>query len=179
MHKWEKELSSPDTQNLIALADVLGTSVDYIINGSMQSLCTPQKKRNKIFTYIIIVIITAVITFAATVIFIANAPVSFDAGACGGGFATAVFDQYADALIRDNYFYLTKDFKSKGIEVVGITPDRSSREATYEGKAIYMSFDIKYSFSNLDSLTKRIRFMGDRKWIQYYQWQMITESDYI
>ena len=52
VHKWEKELSSPDTQNLIALADVLGTSVDYIINGNMQPLCTPQKKRNKIFIYI-------------------------------------------------------------------------------------------------------------------------------
>lgn len=32
--KWEKDLSSPDTRNLIALADLLGISVEYLTTGN-------------------------------------------------------------------------------------------------------------------------------------------------
>lgn len=34
--KWESDLSSPDTKNLIALAQLLGTSVEYIAVGETE-----------------------------------------------------------------------------------------------------------------------------------------------
>ena len=170
VHKWEKNETRPDTDNLILLAEILGTTVEYIAVGDIKS--NNSKKSIPLWVkYIFVIIVTAVITFAATVLYIANQPVSFDAGACGGGFATAVYDQYADRLIEDNYFYLTRDIKDK--DVVSISPVRETRDVTYEGKAIYMSFDIVYTFSDFSSKNKKISFVGERKWIQNYKWRML------
>ena len=170
VHKWEKNETRPDTDNLILLAEILGTTVEYIAVGDIKS--NNNKKSIPLWIkYIFVIIVTAVITFAATVLYIANQPVSFDAGACGGGFATAVYDQYADRLIEDNYFYLTRDIKDK--DVVSISPVRETRDVTYEGKAIYMSFDIVYTFSDFSSKNKKISFVGERKWIQNYKWRIV------
>ena len=170
VHKWEKNETRPDTDNLILLAEILGTTVEYIAVGDIKS--NNNKKSIPLWIkYIFVIIVTAVITFAATVLYIANQPVSFDAGACGGGFATAVYDQYADRLVKDNYFYLTRDIKDK--DVVSISPVRETRDVTYEGKAIYMSFDIVYTFSDFSSKNKKISFVGERKWIQNYKWRML------
>ena len=170
VHKWEKNETRPDTDNLILLAEILGTTVEYIAVGDIKS--NNNKKSIPLWIkYIFVIIVTAVITFAATVLYIANQPVSFDAGACGGGFATAVYDQYADRLIEDNYFYLTRDVKDK--DVVSISPVRETRDVKYEGKAIYMSFDIVYTFSDFSSKNKKISFVGERKWIQNYKWRML------
>ena len=170
VHKWEKNETHPDTDNLILLAEILGTTVEYIAVGDIKS--NNNKKSIPLWIkYIFVIIVTAVITFAATVLYVANQPVSFDAGACGGGFATAVYDQYADRLVKDNYFYLTKDIKDK--DVVSISPVRETRDVKYEGKAIYMSFDIVYTFSDFSSKNKKISFVGERKWIQNYKWRML------
>lgn len=170
VHKWEKNETRPDTDNLILLAEILGTTVEYIAVGDIKS--NNNKKSIPLWIkYIFVIIVTAVITFAATVLYIANQPVSFDAGACGGGFATAVYDQYADRLIEDNYFYLTRDVKDK--DVVSISPVRETRDVKYEGKAIYMSFDIVYTFSDFSSKNKKVSFVGERKWIQNYKWRML------
>ena len=170
VHKWEKNETRPDTDNLILLAEILGTTVEYIAVGDIKS--NNNKKSIPLWIkYMFVIIVTAVITFAATVLYIANQPVSFDAGACGGGFATAVYDQYADRLVKDNYFYLTRDIKDK--DVVSISPVRETRDVKYEGKAIYMSFDIVYTFSDFSSKNKKISFVGERKWIQNYKWRML------
>ena len=170
VHKWEKNETRPDTDNLILLAEILGTTVEYIAVGDIKS--NNNKKSIPLWIkYIFVIIVTAVITFAVPVMYIANQPVSFDAGACGGGFATAVYDQYADRLIEDNYFYLTRDIKDK--DVVSISPVRETRDVKYEGKAIYMSFDIVYTFSDFSSKNKKISFVGERKWIQNYKWRML------
>lgn len=170
VHKWEKNETRPDTDNLILLAEILGTTVEYIAVGDIKS--NNNKKSIPLWIkYMFVIIVTAVITFAATFLYIANQPVSFDAGACGGGFATAVYDQYADRLIEDNYFYLTRDIKDK--DVVSISPVRETRDVKYEGKAIYMSFDIVYTFSDFSSKNKKISFVGERKWIQNYKWRML------
>ena len=40
--KWETDLSAPDTYNLIALAELLGVSVEYIATGKQQNEVPPQ-----------------------------------------------------------------------------------------------------------------------------------------
>ena len=168
VHKWEKNETRPDTDNLILLAEILSTTVEYIAVGETKA--DSDKKELPVWVkYSLVIIVTAIITFIATLFYIANQPVSFDAGACGGGFATAVYDQYADSLIEDNYFYLTRDTDK---EIVSITPVRESRDVTYEGKAIYMSFDVVYTFTDRTTETDNISFIGERKWIQNYKWRM-------
>lgn len=173
VHKWEKNETRPDTDNLILLAEILGTTVEYIAAGNKENK-TEKKKLPKAVPYIIVIIITALLTFILTILYIANRPVSFDAGACGGGFATAIFDQYAEKLIADNHFYLTREFAADGIEVTDICPVRESRDVKYEGKAIYMSFDAVYTFDDESTDSIRLDFMGERKWIQNYKWQLIN-----
>ena len=178
VYKWEKNESRPDTDNLIMLADILGTTVEYIAVGYSSSekdgtQTGRKKKLPGIWGYVITAAVTAIITFIITVLYIANAPVSFDAGACGGGFATAVYDQYARKLIEDNYFYLTRDRENSGVKVKRITPIRESRDLHYEGKAIYLSFDARYEYEDGSTDAAVLRFMGERKWIQVYEWQLI------
>ena len=167
-----KNITAPDTQNLIILAQILGTTADYIISGNNSE--NTGTSHRKIWGYLAVAIITAVITVIATVLYIANAPVSFDAGACGGGFATAVYDQYADSLIKDNLFYITRDYQDSDVKITAVTPVRESRDVHYEGKAIYMSFDVDCTFSDSSCITEKLRFVGERKWIQVYDWRMIN-----
>lgn len=176
VHKWEKNETSPDTHNLIALAQVLDTTVEYIAVGDRKR--QGKKKMPKLWTYIITIIVTALLTFAATILYVLNRPVSFDAGACGGGFATAVFDQYADKLVADNYFYLTRGLKELGMEACSLSPVRESRDVNYEGKAIYMSFDVEYQLADSRSITVPVRFIGERKWIQQYEWRIVTDDSF-
>ena len=147
------------------------TILASMITSTKNVLETSKRKIPKLWTYIITKILTAIITFLGTILYIANRPVSFDAGACGGGFETAVFDQYADRLVADNHFYLTRDYK--GRDIISISPVRDSREVKYEGKAIYMSFDIIYTFGDHSSQTEKISFVGERKWIQNYKWRIV------
>ena len=37
--KWENDISSPDTQNLIALAELLDSTVEYIATGKCKTTC--------------------------------------------------------------------------------------------------------------------------------------------
>ena len=43
VYKWEKNESRPDTDNLIVLADVLGTTVEYIAVGNTVNAKTKRK----------------------------------------------------------------------------------------------------------------------------------------
>lgn len=177
VHKWEKNETRPDTDNLILLADILGTTVEYIAVGNTDSESGNKKKKlPKAASYIIVIIITALLTFIGTVLFIANRPVSFDAGACGGGFATAVYDQYAAELMKEYRFYLTRDIDDSFPEILDIVPVRESRDVRYEGKAIYMSFDVKYIFSDQSVAYAGLHFVGERKWIQHYKWKLLNNT---
>lgn len=44
--KWETDASAPDAFNLIALAEVLNTSVEYIVTGKVNSSDNDDKKEN-------------------------------------------------------------------------------------------------------------------------------------
>ena len=173
VHKWEKNETKPDTDNLILLAQVLEADVDYLVTGTEHTNITNKRNLPKLWSYLLVIVVTVIITFIGTVIFIANQPVSFDAGACGGGFETAIFDQYANTLLEENYAFLTNHLDENDAETVTITAIRESRNVTYKDKAIYMSFDVEYVLGDNSTESKTLHFVGERKWIQKYNWKMI------
>ena len=93
--KWETDLSSPDTENLIKLAELLNTSVQFLATGKdfyfPEGKPAPETKKIKITKKLVIKIIAIII---GTIIFLAAAAyvliglfgtVRFDSAACSGG----------------------------------------------------------------------------------------------
>lgn len=104
------------------------------------------------------------------------APVSHDAGACGGGFDTWIFDKYKDELLQK---YITEhNSELSNIELID-----DSQEVNYEGRHISIQFDIREK-----DKTHTLYFVGKRVWVETYRWDMFQElydgevkslSDYI
>ena len=88
------------------------------------------------------------------------APVSYDAGACGGGFDTWIFDKYKDDLLQK---YIT-EYKAdlNGIEII-----EESKEIDYKGRHISIQFDIKEKGKE-----QTLYFVGKRVWIETYKWDL-------
>ena len=88
------------------------------------------------------------------------APVSYDAGACGGGFDTWIFDKYKDDLLQK---YIT-EYKAdlNGIEII-----EESKEIDYKGRYISIRFDIKEKGKE-----RTLYFVGKRVWIETYKWDL-------
>ncbi len=184
VHKWEKDLSAPDTYNLIALAQVLDTTVEYIVKGDENNpipRTIAKRKLPKWVSYVIVAVITAVITFIATIIFISNAPVAFDAGACGGGFETHIFDKYSPALTEKCRLYIENIYDKK---VISLSPVRGTQSVDWKGKSIYMSYYTDVQLADNRKVSIPLKFVGERKWIEIYDWTMVqdisvTEKEFI
>ena len=88
------------------------------------------------------------------------APVSYDAGACGGGFDTWIFDKYKDDLLQK---YITEyNADLNGIEII-----EETKEIDYKGRYISIRFDIKESDKE-----PALYFVGKRVWIETYEWDL-------
>ena len=88
------------------------------------------------------------------------APVSYDAGACGGGFDTWIFDKYKNELLHK---YITEH--NSDISNIEIIDD--SKEVNYEGRYISIQFDI-----NEKDKRHTLYFVGKRVWIETYRWDL-------
>ncbi len=88
------------------------------------------------------------------------APVSYDAGACGGGFDTWIFDKYKNELLQK---YITEHNSDlSNIEIID-----DSKEVNYEGSYISIQFDI-----NEKDKQRTLYFVGKRVWIENYRWDL-------
>jgi len=88
------------------------------------------------------------------------APVSYDAGACGGGFDTWIFDKYKNELLQK----YTTEYNSE-LNNIGIIED--SQDINYEGRYISIQFDIKENDKQ-----QTLYFVGKRVWIENYKWDL-------
>ena len=93
-------------------------------------------------------------------------PVSYDAGACGGGFNTYIYNKNIDNLIEiyagnnniDSEISATNNFSVK-----------------YHGRNIYITAVITYSEEN-EPIEKEVKFKGKRIWTEKYIWEEIKSE---
>lgn len=106
------------------------------------------------------VVICVVLLAVICLLCVHFAPVSYDAGACGGGFDTWIFDKYKDKLITK---YVTEyDSELSNVEIID-----DSKEVNYEGRYISIQFDIKEKDKQ-----QTLYFVGERVWIETYRWDL-------
>ena len=110
--------------------------------------------------FILTITICVVLLAIACSLFVHFASVSFEAGVCGGGFETWIFDKYKNELLQK---YITEHNSNlSNIEIV-----EDSKEVDYEGRYISIKFDIK----EIDK-QQTLYFVGKRVWIETYRWEI-------
>lgn len=97
--------------------------------------------------------------------YIRNLPVDYDAGACGGGYATFIFDKYSEDLIEKYYDGMADNSDTSSIKAI-----RGTQEAQWEDQTIFLQFDVQYEHSTQGTVTERVRFTGQRTWFDTYDW---------
>ncbi len=168
--KWEKDISNPDTKNIIRLAELLNSTVEYIASGKKENTETSSKrklpKKQKIKIWIAIIISLLLISVISVAGYIYTRPVEWDAGACGGGYVTWIFDKYSEELTESFLNGMGKEKEN----VISIEAVRGTHSAQWEGKQIFLEFDIKYKHKTNGNITEKVRFIGTRYWIESFKW---------
>ena len=171
--KWEKDISKPDTNNIIQLANLLNSTVEYIASGKKENsdeVCNKEiKKVSKKQKKIIIITISLIIVFSiclSVIIYIHTRPVEWDSAACGGGYITWIFDKYKDELTQTFLNGMGEEKEN----IISIEAIRGTQNAEWEDRQIYLDFDIKYEHKEYGVIEEKIRFIGDRYWIDSFKW---------
>ena len=90
-------------------------------------------------------------------------PVSYDAGACGGGFDTYIFfkniDSLTDIYAQNNY--ITSDISVGDDYTVG-----------YQGRDIFITTSLSYDVGS-KIINEEVSFKGKRIWTEKYIWEQI------
>lgn len=179
--KWESGQSMPDTDKIIQLSKIFNVTADYLLKDEDSSKATfvsdnkvkfqgkrssmlDKLRRNRKMVITATFIFTIVALLISAYFTIALSPVSWDAGACSGGFATAVFDQYESELLQ-KFIQGQVDNPDSVSNPGTVHSVRESREVTWEGRTIYINFNIVAN----DGVYK-VRFVGKKVWLQKYKW---------
>jgi len=181
--KWEVGQTAPGTENLFKLAEIFNIRVDDLLekdNGENQlnieeiyyaykleeeKKAVERKKKVKKYTLIFISISLVLALIMGSIIYIRNLPVDYDAGACGGGYITYIFDKYEDELVQK---FIDGSQTSDGW--TNVTALRETRHAEWHDKTIYLKFDIQYTDKYSNAVTETIRFIGERIWFDTFKW---------
>lgn len=91
-------------------------------------------------------------------------PVEWDAGACGGGYATFVFNKYGKELSQK---YASR-LRNKD-DILCAKAIRGTQSARWEGQTFYLIFDVQYADAKQGVVTETVRFIGRRVWIDTYK----------
>ena len=133
--KWESGVSAPSTENLFRLAEIFGTTVDLLLPKEKEA--SPKRRGRRKAALLIAASLLALAV--GSCLWLHLRPVSFDAAACSGGYATWIFDKYSDELTEK--FYTCSDQKEF---ISNITAVRGSHEASWDERLIFLSFDVTY-----------------------------------
>lgn len=98
-------------------------------------------------------------------ILLRSLPVSWDAGACGGGYAAFVFDKYSGELAEKLRSSLDDAVAASSMQAV-----RGTQTAKWNGRTILLQFDVTYRHSEYGTVTKSVLFTGHRVWFDTYDW---------
>ena len=173
--KWEKDISKPDTNNIIQLANLLNSTVEYIASGKKEIsevVCNNNKEKNKLskkqkkIIIISISIISVLIGFLSLIIYIHTRPVEWDSAACGGGYITWIFDKYKDELTQTFLNGMGEEKEN----IISIEAIRGTQNAEWENRQIFLDFEVKYEHKEYGAIEEKIRFIGNRYWIDSFKW---------
>lgn len=168
--KWEKDISNPDTNNIIQLAELLNSTVEYIASGKKENTEPINKKKlskkQKIKIWIAIIISFFLIVVIGVAGYIYTRPVEWDSGACGGGYVTWIFDKYSKEL-TESFLNGMGDEKEN---IISIEAVRGTHSANWDEKQIFLEFDIKYNHKTNGEVIEKVRFIGTRYWIDSFKW---------
>ena len=138
---------------------------DKLGNLSME-LSVNVEKRGIMKKVIAIVIVLILFFVFGIALFIYTRPVAWDAGACSGGYATYIFNKYNDVLTQEYLIY--KGIDKESIEDIETVSD--SQSVIWEGKNIFIKYDIKYKNPENGITTENVSFVGKRIWIDTFKW---------
>ena len=119
------------------------------------------KKRSVI--YVVAAMICGMIL--ASIAYIRMLPVEWDAGACGGGYATFVFNKYGKELAQK----YTSRLRNKD-DILCAKAICGTQSARWEGQTFYLIFDVQYADAKQGVVTETVRFIGRRVWFDTYKW---------
>lgn len=90
-------------------------------------------------------------------------PVSFDAGACGRGFETYIYNKNIDNL---------KDIYAKNNSITSEISHSNDYTVGYQGRNIFINTVLSYE-KDEDTITEEVNFKGKRIWTEMYLWEQI------
>lgn len=171
--EWEKDIDKPDIEKIILLAEIFHTTAEYIMEGVAIELSGEMhgkhiKRHHKYqvtHSLIICLLYISIVCFLSGVIYIHIQPVNWDAGACAGGYDTFIFDKYSEGLLRS--YYELHDSKE---DILSITALRGTQTACWDGRTIFLKFDIQYEHATKGTIIERAEFVGERIWIDTFIW---------
>lgn len=179
VYKWEKDLSSPDTAHLIKLAELFGVSVEYLATGKTENIIfekpaentirKSRKKRSRFFKATVSILCILCVILISSVAFIATRPVSWDSGACSGGFEKYAWDMYCDEL-----FEKYKTGAGSYRETLNLIED--SWDVAYKGRKIVFFFDVEVVSEDGVKRIDHVHIKGTRIWTMKYVFEHVYLS---
>ena len=182
--KWETDLSSPDTENLIKLAELLNTSVQFLATGKdfyfPEGKPAPEKKKIKITKKLVIKIIAIII---GTMLFLAAAayvliglfgPVSVDSAACSGGYRTFLFDNYSEELTEKFLENIENSEERHPVFVSARPVGKEHVEMNSSKRDIWLTFTILGEAKSGNEYAYSVTFKGKRVWYDTYKWTSVS-----
>ncbi len=181
--KWEKDLSSPDTENLIKLSELLNTSVQFLATGKdfyfPEEKPAPKKKKINIKRVIIIIFgVVAAVLISAYVLIGLFGSVSIDSAACSGGYRTFLYDKYSEELANKFLENIENSEEHRPVYVSARLIDEHI-EMNSNKRNIWLKCTVSCKAKSGNEYAYNVTFKGKRIWYDTYKWTSVSiNGDY-
>ena len=181
--KWENDLSSPDTENLIKLSELLNTSVQFLATGKdfyfPEAKPAPEKKKINIKRLILIIIGTIagllILTYVSLGLF---GPVTIDSAACSGGYRTFLADKYSEQL-ADKFLTNIKNSEERYPVFVSARLLKEHEEMNSNKRDVWLTTTVLGQTEAGNEYGYNVTFKGKRIWYDTYIWTTVSiNGDY-
>ncbi|MBQ7937881.1 MAG: helix-turn-helix transcriptional regulator [Oscillospiraceae bacterium] len=180
--KWEKDMSSPDTGNLIKLAKLLNTSVQFLATGKdfyfPEGKPAPEKKKINIKKLILVVIGTiAGLLFSAYVLVGLFGPVSVDSAACSGGYKTFLYEKYSEEF-SNTFLENLDDYDERHPVFISAKPRGSEHfQMSSFRRNVNVTITVIGETEVGNEYPYSVIFKGKRIWYDTYKWELVSVTE--
>lgn len=176
--KWEKDLSSPDTENLIKLSDLLNTSVQFLATGKdfyfPEAKSSPKKKKINIKKLILVILGIIALLLISTYLLIGFfGPVYIDSAACSGGYRTFLSEKYSDELTEKFLDNLEKSEERYPVYVSARLLNEHI-EMNSNKRDIWLKSTVVCKAESGNEYAYSVTFKGKRIWYDTYEWTSVS-----